>query len=69
MTNSSKWYEIEKGAWGLSSSIVIFNKVRFYVGVSDSWGIALKYCHYDMSLTIDLLKWYAGVEVFHEDEF
>jgi hypothetical protein len=64
----SKWFKIDNSDWGLSKAIVIFDKVRFYAGITDHWGFGIAYCHYDRSLTIDFLCWYTGVEVYHKDE-
>jgi hypothetical protein len=61
-----EWFKIDNTDWGLSKAIVLFDKVRFYAGTTDHWGIGIYYCHYDTSLTIDILCWYIGVEAYHE---
>ena len=61
-----EWFKIDNTDWGLSKAIVLFDNVRFYAGTTDHWGIGIYYCHYDRSLTIDILCWYIGVEVYHE---
>jgi hypothetical protein len=57
---------------GLSAAVVINEKVRLYSGVTDHWGFAVALNLYDRSFTIEILKWYFGIEVWHrvddEDE-
>lgn len=64
----NKWFKVDNSEFGLSKAVVFFDKIRFYVGVTDHWGIGISFCHYDRSLTLDILKWYAGVEVYHYNE-
>lgn len=64
----SKWIRFDKSSWGLSRSIVIFNKVNFYAGVTDHWGLGFDINFYDRSFTIDILHWYIGVEVWHSEQ-
>jgi hypothetical protein len=64
----SKWIKFERGVFGLSASAIMFDKIVFYVGRSDSWGIGLKYCHYDRSLTFEIFNLYAGIEILHRDQ-
>lgn len=63
----SKWIKFDKSSWGFSRSIVIFDKVNFYAGVSDHWGLGFNISFYDRSFTIDILQWYIGVEVWHNE--
>lgn len=62
----SKWIKFEKSSWGLSVAIVIFNKVAFYAGQTDHWGIGFNVNLYDRSITFEILNLYAGVEIFHK---
>jgi hypothetical protein len=50
----------------LSRSVVVNDKVRFYAGMTDHWGFAISYCRYDRSVTIEVVRWYAGFEVYRE---
>ena len=63
----SKWIKFSKHSWGLSRSIVIFDKINFYAGVTDHWGIGFDINFYDRALTFEILCWYFGVEIFHKD--
>jgi len=48
----------------LSSSVTINEVVRFYAGVTDHWGFAIAYNNYDHSFTVEILRWYVGVEIY-----
>lgn len=48
-----------------SARMTLFNKVDFYVGESAYWGIGFEISFNERSLTINLLKWYVGVEVWY----
>jgi hypothetical protein len=61
----SKWIKLERGVFGLSASATLFDKIVFYVGRSDSWGISAEVCFYDRSITFKLLNLYVGVEMLH----
>lgn len=61
----SRWIRFDKSSWGLSRSIVIFDKIAFYAGITDHWGIGANVNLYDRSFTIEILCWYFGVEVWH----
>jgi hypothetical protein len=63
----SKWIKFEKHPWGLASSLVFFNKINFYAGQSDHWGIGANINFYDRSLTLEILNLYLGLEIWHED--
>ena len=63
----SKWIKLERGVFGLSASATIFDKIVFYVGRSDSWGIGLKYSHYDRSLTFEIFNLYTGIEIYRRE--
>jgi hypothetical protein len=61
----TKWIKTDKSLWGLSAAIVFFNKVSFYAGKSESWGIGIKASPYDRSLTFEIFNLYLGVEIWH----
>lgn len=63
----SKWIKASKGKWGLSSSLVFFDKVNFYTGWSDHWGLGCNVNFYDRSFTIEILNMYLGVEIWHKE--
>jgi hypothetical protein len=58
----------ERHDWMQSMALVLFDKVSFYAGRSDSWGIGIELSFYDRSLTFRLLNIYFGVEVWHSEE-
>jgi len=62
----SKWIRFEKSSWGLSASIILFNKVCLYAGQTESWGIGIKINFYDRSITLEILNLYVGIEIFHK---
>jgi hypothetical protein len=64
----NKWMRAERGVLGLSYSLTFFDKVSFYIGRSDYWGVAVDVSFYDRSLTFRLLNIYFGVEVWHSEE-
>ena len=61
----SKWIKLDQGVFGLSASATLFDKIVFYVGRSDSWGISAEVCFYDRSITFKILNLYMGAEIFH----
>lgn len=61
----SKWIKLERGVYGLSASATLFNKIVFYAGRSDSWGISAEVCLYDRSITFKILNLYMGAELYH----
>ena len=63
----SKWIKFSKSVWGLGGSILIFNKINFYCGATDHWGIGANINFYDRSLTFELFNVYLGVEILHSD--
>lgn len=54
-------------SWLGTRSIAINDKVRFFVGTTDHWGFAIEYSHYDRCFTIEIVHWYFGVEVWHNE--
>jgi hypothetical protein len=39
-------------------------KVKFGAGKWDSWGFGISYCHYDRSISINLIHWFFYVEMW-----
>ena len=62
-----KWIKFDKSSWGLSASIVMFDRVAFYAGKTDHWGIGFDVNFYDRSFTVEILNWYAGFEVYYRE--
>lgn len=63
-----KWIKFEKSSWGLSSSAILFNKICFYAGKTDHWGVGFDINLYDRSLTFEILNLYTGVEIWHSNK-
>lgn len=61
----SKWIRIQKYLWAPGGQIVIFNKIAFYLGTTDHWGIGFEINFYDRSITFEILNLYMGVEVWY----
>lgn len=61
----SKWIKFSKQSWGLAGSILIFDKINFYAGWADHWGLGFDVNFYDRALTFNVLNVYFGVEVLH----
>ena len=61
----AKWIKFEKGDWGFSASMTVANKVSFFIGTADSWGISAKISFYDQSLVLQILNLYTGFEIYH----
>lgn len=62
----AKWIKVEKSSWGLSAAIVMFDKIAFYIGRTDHWGIGANVNFYDRSFTIEIFNLYAGFEIWHK---
>jgi hypothetical protein len=60
----SKWIRLNH-YWDLGGSLTFFNKINFYAGRAESWGIGIKIGFYDRSITFEILNLYIGVEIFH----
>jgi hypothetical protein len=43
-------------------------KVKFFAGKWDSWGFEISYCKYYRGLTIGLIHWYFGFEIWTKQE-
>ena len=67
MMRTNKFVKIEKSTWGLSGAIVFFDKVSFYAGWADHWGLGFDINFYDRALTFNVLNAYFGVEVWHKE--
>jgi hypothetical protein len=65
----SKWIKLERGVFGLSASATMFDKIVFYAGRSDSWGISIEVSFYERSLTFKILNLYVGLEVLRSDKW
>jgi len=52
----------------LSAHAIIANKIDFFIGKGESWGIGIGYSHYERSLTIHILNIYAGFEVWRKTD-
>jgi hypothetical protein len=63
-----KWIKFSKHGWGLAGSILIFNKINFYAGWTDHWGIGVNLNFYDRSLTFEVLNAYFGVEILYSEK-
>jgi hypothetical protein len=61
----AKWIKFHKSPFGISAEMVLFDKVCFYVGKTDHWGIGFDINFYDRSLTFEILNLYTGVELWH----
>jgi hypothetical protein len=64
----SKWIKFDKYWYGFGGHVVFFNRVSFYAGASDHWGIGVEINFYDRSITFDILNLYFGVEVWHTSD-
>ncbi len=63
----AKWIKFEKPWHGLSVHMTVADKVDFFAGKSDSWGIEASYSPYDRSIILKIFNLYAGFEVWHKD--
>jgi len=64
----SKWIKTIKYAWAFGGQVEIFDKVVFYAGVRDSWGIGFDISFYDRAITLNILNLYFGIEVWRTDK-
>jgi hypothetical protein len=51
----------------MSASLVLFDRVCFYAGKTDHWGIAAEVNFYDRSISFEIFNLYAGVEVWRKE--
>ena len=65
----SKLVKLERGVFGLSTSATLFDKIVFYAGRSDSWGISAEVSFYDWSLTFKIFNLYAGIEILRKKDW
>lgn len=64
----NKWIKAYKTTWGLSVGLTLFDKINFYIGRADHWGLGFDISFYDRSLTFNVLNIYFGVEIWHSDD-
>lgn len=61
----TKWIKVDKDPWGTYVVVALFNKIAFYAGQTDHWGIGANINLYDRSITFEIFNLYAGAEVWH----
>lgn len=61
-----KAVKLEKDAFGVTR-IVLFDKVEFQVGTSWEWGFQATYYHLERTFTLQLIRWYLLITVYHND--
>lgn len=64
----NNWIKVHKSFLGISASITFFDKICFYMGKTDHWGIGFDINFYDRSITFEILNLYAGVEFWRNAE-
>jgi hypothetical protein len=64
----SKWIKFDKHWYGFGGHVVFFDKVVFYFGTREHWGIGVEVSFYDRSLTFDILNLYMGIEVWRSNK-
>jgi len=64
----SKWINVYKTIWGFSINLTLFDKINFYAGRRDSWGIGIDVSFYDRSITFEIFNLYMGVEVWYSTD-
>jgi len=64
----SKWVKVDKYWYGFGGYVSFFNKIAFYAGARDSWGIGFEISFYDRAITFDILNLYFGVEIFRKEK-
>jgi hypothetical protein len=63
----SGWIRFQR-YWELGASLTLFDKINFYVGRAEAWGIGIKIGFYDRSITFEILNLYFGMEIYHKAE-
>lgn len=66
MMDKKKFFVFEK-SWIGTLSLTVGNKVHFYLGKTDHWGLGFDYNHYERAFTLDIIHWYVGFEVWHNE--
>lgn len=61
-----KWVRVQKSSLGMSAAIEVFDKIAFYAGKTDHWGLGFDINFYDRSFTIEVLNWYFGFEIYYK---
>ncbi len=64
----SKWIKFDKHWYGFGGHVSFFNKVAFYGGTTDHWGIGVEISFYDRAITFDILNLYFGVEIWRKEK-
>ena len=54
-------------SWTGSVSATVNERVHFYAGSMDHWGLGVELNFYDRSFTIKVLNWYIGFEIWHSE--
>ena len=63
----NKWIKIRKYAWTLGGQVEIFDRIVFYAGTTDHWGIGFNVNFYDRAITFEIFNLYFGVEVWRRN--
>lgn len=62
----AKWVKVDRPWHGLSIHALVFNKIDFYAGKADSWGISIEYSHYERGICLKIFNLYAGFDVWRK---
>jgi hypothetical protein len=63
-----KFIEVSRPWHGLSISVIVANKVDFFAGRADSWGISAEYSPYERGVTLKILNLYMGFSVWYTNK-
>jgi hypothetical protein len=63
----SKVIKFDKGSFN-NSYMVLFDKIEFQVGRSWEWGFQATYYHLERTFTLQFIRWYLLVTIYHEAE-
>lgn len=64
----SKWVKTDNYWWGFGGHVLFFDKVAFYIGTTDHWGVGIEVSLYERSLTFNILNLYMGVEIWRSQD-
>lgn len=64
---TNKFFKIEKSKWSLSATVIVLDRVSFFGGQADHWGLGFDINFYDRALTFNVLNIYFGVEIWHKE--
>lgn len=56
-----------KKTWFGTRSMIINDKVEFFIMKGQAWGFGIEFDHYDRSLMVRILNVIAGVTVYHNE--